>query len=41
MGTVSGAQLGASLTLYILCYTLMFVAYMVVLTHLAGKGESK
>ena len=36
-GTVSGAQLGASLTLYILTYSLMFVAYMVVLTHMAGK----
>ncbi|HLX80882.1 MAG TPA: cytochrome ubiquinol oxidase subunit I [Burkholderiales bacterium] len=37
-GTVGGAQLGASLTLYILTYGLMFVAYMVVLTHMAGKG---
>ena len=37
-GPVSGAQLGASLTGYILTYSLMLVAYMVVLTHLAGKG---
>jgi len=37
-GTVSGAQLGASLTLYFLTYALMFIAYMVVLTHMAGKG---
>jgi cytochrome bd-type quinol oxidase subunit 1 len=37
-GPVSGAQLGASLTGYILTYALMLVAYMVVLTHLAGKG---
>ena len=38
-GTVSGAELGASLTAYILTYSLMFIAYMVVLTHLAGKGS--
>ena len=37
-GDVSGAQLGASLTGYIFTYTAMFVAYMVVLTHMAGKG---
>ena len=37
-GPVSGAQLGASLTGYILTYSLMLVAYMVVLTHLASKG---
>jgi len=35
---VSGAQLGASLTGYILTYGVMLVAYMRVLTHLAGKG---
>jgi cytochrome d ubiquinol oxidase subunit I len=38
VGPVGGAQLGASLTGYILTYGLMLVAYMVVLTHLAGKG---
>jgi cytochrome bd ubiquinol oxidase subunit I len=37
-GSATGAQLGASLTGYIVTYTLMLVAYMVVLTHLAGKG---
>jgi len=37
-GGVSGAQLGASLTGYIITYTVMLLAYMVVLTHLAGKG---
>ena len=41
VGAISGAQLGASITIYILSYTLMFVAYMVVLTHLAGKGETR
>jgi cytochrome d ubiquinol oxidase subunit I len=38
-GKVGEALLGASLTAYILTYSLMFVAYMVVLTHLAGKGS--
>jgi cytochrome d ubiquinol oxidase subunit I len=40
-GPVSGAQLGASLTAYIITYSLMLIAYMVVLTHLAGKGGTK
>jgi len=37
-GAASGAELGASLTGYLLAYGLMLVAYMVVLTHLAGGG---
>jgi len=37
-GPASGAQLGASLTGYVITYTVMLLAYMVVLTHLAGKG---
>jgi cytochrome bd ubiquinol oxidase subunit I len=37
-GHASGSQLGASLTLYIITYGAMFVAYMVVITQLAGKG---
>ena len=40
-GPASGAQLGASLTGYILIYTLMLIAYMVVLTHMAGKGSAR
>ncbi len=40
-GNASGAQLGASLTGYVLTYTLMLVAYMVVLTHMAGKGSAQ
>jgi len=40
VGDISGAQLGASLTGYILTYAAMFFAYMVVLTHMAGKGAS-
>ncbi|MGH8622642.1 MAG: cytochrome ubiquinol oxidase subunit I [Burkholderiales bacterium] len=38
-GPVSGAQLGASLTGYIITYGIMLIAYMVVLTHMAGKGS--
>ncbi len=39
-GRVGEAQLGASLTGYVFTYALMFVAYIVVLTHLSGKGAS-
>ena len=38
VGNVSGAELGASLTGYVLTYAALFLAYMVVLTHLAAKG---
>jgi cytochrome d ubiquinol oxidase subunit I len=38
VGPASGAQLGASLTGYVITYAVMLLAYMVVLTHLAGKG---
>jgi cytochrome d ubiquinol oxidase subunit I len=38
VGAASGAALGASLTGYILTYAGMLIAYVVVLTHLAGKG---
>jgi len=41
VGPITGAQLGASLTGYALTYSLMFIAYMVVLTHLAGKGADQ
>ena len=37
-GPVSGAELGASITSYLITYGLLLVAYMVVLTHIAGKG---
>ena len=40
VGDISGAQLGASLTGYILTYTLLLIAYLVVLTHLARKGAA-
>jgi cytochrome d ubiquinol oxidase subunit I len=38
VGEISGAQLGVSLTGYVLTYAAMFVAYMVVMTHLSGQG---
>jgi len=38
VGRIPEAQLGASLTGYVLVYTLMLGAYIVVITHLAGKG---
>jgi cytochrome bd ubiquinol oxidase subunit I len=40
VGGISGAQLGASLTGYIITYTVMLIAYLVVLTHLAGEGAN-
>lgn len=38
VGPRSGGQLGASLTAYVVTYTMLLTAYIVVLTHLAGKG---
>ena len=40
VGHISGAELGASLTGYVLTYSLMLLAYFVVLTHMAGKGAA-
>jgi cytochrome bd ubiquinol oxidase subunit I len=40
VGPISEAQLGASLTGYILTYGAMLIAYLIVLTHMAGKGAS-
>ncbi len=40
VGSASGAELGASLTAYVLTYGVLLVSYVVVLTHLAGKGSS-
>src|SRR6185503_15721115 len=39
VGDASGAQLGASLTAYVLTYSVLLISYVVVLTHLAGKGS--
>ena len=38
VGGASGAQVGASFTVYVITYAAMLLAYLVVLTHLAGKG---
>ena len=38
VGEASGAQLGASLTAYVVTYSALLLSYMIVLTHLAGKG---
>ena len=40
VGHVRDAEIGASLTGYVLVYALLLIAYMVVLTHLAGKGAA-
>lgn len=37
-GGVSDAQLGASLTGYVVTYTALFIAYLVVITHIAAEG---
>ena len=39
VGEASGAELGASLTGYVLTYGALIISYMVVLTHLSGKGS--
>ncbi|MCL6625412.1 MAG: cytochrome ubiquinol oxidase subunit I [Alicyclobacillus shizuokensis] len=38
VGPIRGSQLGASLTGYVATYALMLAAYIVVLTHMAGRG---
>jgi cytochrome d ubiquinol oxidase subunit I len=39
VGDASGAQLGASLTAYVVTYAVLLGSYIVVITHLAGKGS--
>ena len=39
VGDITGAQVGSSLTAYVLTYTALLISYVVVLTHLAGKGS--
>jgi cytochrome d ubiquinol oxidase subunit I len=38
VGDASGAEIGASLTGYVLTYAALLISYLVVLTHLSGKG---
>ena len=40
VGKASGAQLGSSLTAYVATYAAMLLAYLIVITHLAGKGSA-
>ena len=40
VGRISGAEMGASLTGYVLTYALLLLAYMVTITHLARKGAA-
>jgi cytochrome d ubiquinol oxidase subunit I len=39
VGDATGGQVGMSLVAYIFTYTILLISYVVVLTHLAGKGE--
>jgi cytochrome d ubiquinol oxidase subunit I len=39
VGDASGGQVGMSLTAYAFTYTVLLISYVVVLTHLAGKGS--
>ncbi|MGH8668401.1 MAG: cytochrome ubiquinol oxidase subunit I [Burkholderiales bacterium] len=39
VGDASSGQVGMSLTAYVFTYTVLLVSYVVVLTHLAGKGS--
>ena len=41
VGRISEAQLRASLTAYAATYAVMLLAYIVVLTHLAGNGAGE
>ncbi|HST02799.1 MAG TPA: cytochrome ubiquinol oxidase subunit I [Usitatibacter sp.] len=40
-GSASGAALGMSIAGYVITYSLLLVAYMVTLTHMAGKGAEE
>ncbi len=39
VGEARGAELGACMTGYVLTYGALLISYMVVLTHLSGKGS--
>jgi cytochrome d ubiquinol oxidase subunit I len=39
VGEATGGQVGMSLTAYVFTYTVLLISYVVVLTHLAGKGS--
>jgi cytochrome bd ubiquinol oxidase subunit I len=39
VGDITGGAVGASLTAYVLTYAVLLISYVVVLTHIAGKGS--
>jgi len=39
VGEVAGTKIGMSFTAYVFTYTALLISFMVVITHLAGKGE--
>jgi cytochrome d ubiquinol oxidase subunit I len=39
LGVITGGEVGASVTAYVLTYTVLLISYVVVLTHIAGKGS--
>ncbi len=41
VGAASGAKLGASFTVYVLTYAALLVSFVVVLAHMAAKGEAR
>ena len=41
VGEASGAKLGASLTAYVLTYSALLLSFIVVVTHMAGKGDAR
>jgi len=38
-GEVAGTKIGMSFTAYVITYTALLISFMVVITHLAGRGE--
>jgi len=41
VGDVAGTKIGMSFTAYVITYAALLISFMVVITHLAGKGESR
>ena len=40
VGEVAGTKIGMSFTAYVITYAALLISFMVVITHLAGKGET-
>ncbi|HXJ09454.1 MAG TPA: cytochrome ubiquinol oxidase subunit I, partial [Burkholderiales bacterium] len=41
VGDVAGTKIGMRFTAYVITYAALLISFMVVITHLAGKGESR